>query len=274
MDALDVAPTGIDSLEHLRGFELACSKDWSELLSARRAALAGDTPQPEGQQDGRANTLARYRSISLAQRNSALSTLDEARCETLATALVSNGIVQAPTLASITAPFTHFYATSEWRATFDYIPAPLRKDWIAAIANPTPANEPSAGNAYAEWAMAMVAMLNKRGSKFLAGTDGPAAFLTPGFGLHQELVALVAAGLSPMQALTAATLRPAEFTRMQDKLGTIGNGQWADMVLLDANPLDNIRNAERIAAVIKDGQMYDRAALQSMLAALKTRNAQ
>jgi hypothetical protein len=253
---------------------MACSTEWLKLLSDRRVAFVAGATQSDGQPDEGNSILVRYRGISVTQRNLALSTPSEMRCELLAIALASNGVVQTPTLAGITAPFTHFYATSEWRSTFDYIPAPLRRDWLAAIGSPSTSDESQASKAYAEWAIAMVARLNRHGVKFLAGTDGPAAFLTPGFGLHRELVALVGAGLSPIEALTAATLRPSEFMRMQNKLGAIENGQWADMVLLDANPLDNIRNTERIAAVIKDGHLYDRAALHNMLSALKIRNEQ
>src|SRR6185436_10165753 len=76
----------------------------------------------------------------------------------------------------------------------------------------------------------------------LAGTDKGAFFAFPGFSLHDELQELVNAGLTPLEALQAATLNPAEFLHKEKELGTVEKGKIADLVLLDANPLENIHN--------------------------------
>jgi hypothetical protein len=105
------------------------------------------------------------------------------------------------------------------------------------------------------------------GIPILAGSDSPAPTVIPGFGLQEELVQLVAlAGMTPAEALRAATLGPARFLGLADSLGTVEVGKLADLVLLDADPLADIRNARRIHAVVANGRLLDRAALDRLLA--------
>jgi imidazolonepropionase-like amidohydrolase len=77
---------------------------------------------------------------------------------------------------------------------------------------------------------------------------------------------LVIAGLSPIEALRSATVNPAKFLDLDKTLGTIEQGKIADLALLDANPLEDIRNTQRINAVISNGRLFDRKALDKMLA--------
>jgi imidazolonepropionase-like amidohydrolase len=107
-----------------------------------------------------------------------------------------------------------------------------------------------------------VGMCNQAGVKIIAGTDGPGiGSLLPGFGLHRELELLVAFGLSPLQALRAATLTAAEALGKDDRLGTVDRGKFADMVVLDADPLQEIHNLRKIHLVVQGGKTYDRDAL-------------
>lgn len=95
--------------------------------------------------------------------------------------------------------------------------------------------------------------------KLLAGTDLGAPLLYPGVSLHDELAALVdSLRLTPLAAIRAATVEPARFFRMTDSLGTIEPGKIADLVILDANPLTDIRNTRRIASVIIGGRVIER----------------
>jgi imidazolonepropionase-like amidohydrolase len=104
------------------------------------------------------------------------------------------------------------------------------------------------------------------GVQLLTGTDFGAAMIFPGFALHEELALLVSeAKVPPMQVLTAATRNAARFLGAGDSLGTIEADRAADLVLLDADPLADIRNTQRIAAVIVRGRLFDRAALDSLL---------
>ena len=90
--------------------------------------------------------------------------------------------------------------------------------------------------------------------------------LVPGLSLHQELVLLADAGLTPLEALRTATLNPARVMGLADSLGTIEVGRLADLVLLDANPLADISNTQRIRAVIANGRLFRRADLDRLLA--------
>ncbi len=100
--------------------------------------------------------------------------------------------------------------------------------------------------------------LVQAGGKVLAGPDSP-NMLLPGLSFHHELQLLVDAGLTPMQAILAATQWPATFLRQQNKLGTIEEGKLADLVIVRANPLDDIRNAKEVDLVLQDGQIQDRS---------------
>ncbi|MFY9550496.1 MAG: amidohydrolase family protein, partial [Thermoanaerobaculia bacterium] len=86
------------------------------------------------------------------------------------------------------------------------------------------------------------------------------------FSLHQELQRFVDAGFTPLEALQTATINPASFLEKFLDYGTVANGKIADLVLLDANPLDDIRNTRRIRAVIANGRLYSREQLDRILA--------
>jgi imidazolonepropionase-like amidohydrolase len=109
-------------------------------------------------------------------------------------------------------------------------------------------------------------MLHKAGVPFLAGTDTPAGVhIFPGYSLHEELERFVAAGFTPLEALQTATINPARFFGIEDQAGTVEKGKFADLVLLSANPLEDIANTQKIAAVIVNGQYFRRADLDKML---------
>lgn len=112
----------------------------------------------------------------------------------------------------------------------------------------------------------MTAAMHRAGVNILAGSDVGTPFVFAGFGLHDELERLVDAGLPEPAALRAATLDPARFLEATDSLGTVAEGKLADLVLLDANPLEDIRNTRAINAVVMNGRYLHRAALDQLLA--------
>lgn len=113
----------------------------------------------------------------------------------------------------------------------------------------------------------MVPRMREAGVVILAGSDAGASnsYVYPGFSLHAELEELVAAGLSPLDALRAATVRPAAFMRRGHELGQVREGYRADLILLDADPLREIAATRGIHAVVLDGRLLGRAALDSLL---------
>lgn len=116
----------------------------------------------------------------------------------------------------------------------------------------------------------IVRKLHAAGVPFLAGTDTAAGVDTlPGPSLHHELERFVAAGFTPREALETATIRPAQFMGVENDFGAVAPGKIADLVLLDANPLIDIRNTRKIAAVVTDGRYLSRAQLDEMLARIE-----
>jgi imidazolonepropionase-like amidohydrolase len=115
----------------------------------------------------------------------------------------------------------------------------------------------------------LVPLIRQNHVSILAGTDS-STFLEergdpPGVSLHDELVFLVDAGFTQAEALRAATLNPAVFLGLSDSLGTIETKKIANLVLMDANPLQDIRNTKRITAVISEGRYLDRQVLDRMV---------
>ena len=105
----------------------------------------------------------------------------------------------------------------------------------------------------------LVGIMHRAGIPLMTGTDAPGKNAFAGFSLHDELSFFVQGGLSPMDALRSATYEPARYLNALDSMGTVQQGKIADLVLLDANPLQNIINTRRIAAVIWNGRVIDAA---------------
>jgi imidazolonepropionase-like amidohydrolase len=113
----------------------------------------------------------------------------------------------------------------------------------------------------------LVGLMNRAGVNLMTGTDLGVKWVSPGVSLHEEIALLVQGGLTPMQALQAATRNPARFLRVN--AGTVEPGKLANLVLLDANPLNNIRNIACIRAVVLNGKYFDRVQLDKFLEARK-----
>ena len=111
----------------------------------------------------------------------------------------------------------------------------------------------------------LVKAMHEAGVQFMAGSDGPDPYVFPGFSLHDELEWLVKSGFTPWQALQSATFDPAVFLGKIGQYGLVEPGHEADLVLLNANPLDNIRNTRKIFAVVANGKYYSRKDLDMML---------
>jgi hypothetical protein len=138
-----------------------------------------------------------------------------------------------------------------------------RRPWNGWAAEPVAATHPLALVERARRRL-LVAMA-VAGVPILAGSDTPNAYAAPGMSLHDELELLVASGLRPIEALRAATRAPGEFLAAADSIGAIAPGYVADLVLLTANPLVDVRHTRRIGGVITAGRYYGRSALDSLI---------
>ncbi|HJP84878.1 MAG TPA: amidohydrolase family protein [Gemmatimonadaceae bacterium] len=183
-------------------------------------------------------------------------------CRATIAALAANHAWVTPTLVSYQ-PFAHaFDSASTHPELAKYVPGIVKGGWVRRT-QAAPKSDSMIVRGF--FSFDRTRELRDAGVKLLAGSDMPQTFMYPGFSLHDELGLLVQAGLTPLEALQTATMNPAEALGMQGALGTIGQGKVADMILLDANPLENIANTRRISAVIANGRLFDRAALNQLL---------
>lgn len=126
--------------------------------------------------------------------------------------------------------------------------------------------DPAERAPHSRWVREVTRTMHRAGVRMLAGTDAGETGIFWGIGLHQELELLVSAGMTEAEALRAATLGPAEFLEANESLGTVEVGKVADLVLLEANPLEDITNTLQIAAVVTRGRLFTRNALDELLA--------
>jgi imidazolonepropionase-like amidohydrolase len=149
---------------------------------------------------------------------------------------------------------------------------PLMKwQWLEDV-DATIARDPSAAGRQAHRdfyrkGLELTGAAHRAGVGILAGTD----YVVAGADLHRELVELVEAGLTPAEALRTATVNPARYFALEAEHGTVAPGKVADLILLDADPLADVRNTQRIRAVVFGGNLYDRAALDGLQAVVRER---
>ena len=118
----------------------------------------------------------------------------------------------------------------------------------------------------------LVKAFKEAGVPMVAGTDAGTSGVVWGFSLHDEIELLVKAGLTTEEALASATRLPATWLGISDKIGTVEVGKHADLLLLDANPLDNMNNIRKIAGVFVDGRWVNKEKIDAMLSDLAKRN--
>ncbi|NNC70199.1 MAG: amidohydrolase family protein, partial [Flavobacteriaceae bacterium] len=195
--------------------------------------------------------------ILTAQRFNAVDNYDDEKANEVLKVLAKNETWQIPTLA--------LYRSTRSKENFTHLPDSIRIKWengLQAMENQEPSPD---SRKYTDWMLKMTGKIHQYEIDIMAGTDTPIGFLTPGLSLHEELSQLVEAGLSPLEALKTATLNPAIYFDLETELGWIGENTWADLVILTANPLEDISNTKQIDAVLKQGSYFDRNVLNQTL---------
>jgi imidazolonepropionase-like amidohydrolase len=228
------------------------------------AMAAGCATGAEAEREAFAATLASpldpvQRAMLFFRHERALyDTRDPASCAATIEAYRRSGMAAAPSLVG----YHHLLDGDDYPET-QLVPDAVREDWdsfrgpmqmMRSILEPVVPLQ-----------AANVRMLNEAGVLLLAATDVGVPMLVPGFSLHEELVLLVGAGLTPLEALRTATLNPARVLGLADSLGTVEAGKLADLVLLEGNPLADIANTQRIRAVVGNGRLYRRSDLNRLL---------
>ena len=247
--AAEASSSGQRSIEHLSGLTIACSREESDLRKQRvEAAAKGDNKS--------------YHAAGMRS----LDTYDPVKARSLFAQFKKNQTWQVPTLSWWSLqPQLGSVSLSDPR--LKYVPASVRKndDW-----NPDHIRQSTPPALFDDLAKAvshyraLTHALSEAGVPIMAGTDSPDPYVFPGFSLHDELALLVESGLTPAQALRTATYNPALFLGASE-YGAAEKGMIADLVLLDDNPLEDIRNTRKISAVIVGGTLFSRKDLDRML---------
>lgn len=241
---LDAAVAGQRSSEHLMQAFEACSSSETKFLDERRGvggdALAG---------------------LLEAQEPQVLRKFDRRTCRRISESLAATGQVQDPTLVIQMLKSDEKPGNDpRWRL----LRADEQARWERIFASQS-AQSHRVEKQRLDVALQILSAMNKAGVPVMAGTDAPMPNVYPGYSLHEELELLVESGLSPREALRAATLTPAEFLGIAADSGSVAAGRRADLVLLDADPTQDIRNTRRIDAVLIDGRLLRRAQLDALL---------
>jgi imidazolonepropionase-like amidohydrolase len=250
---LEASDAGQKSIEHLTGVDLACSSREHEIrgeLLRRGTEMTNDT---------------RW-SLEAVE---AIASYSEEKATKVFAHLAQNHTWQVPTFVA----FLQDAQFNDSRVTVDarlkYIPPTIQKRWneyARQHAGPSPWDK------VFEKRLSMVSVMHRAGIPMLAGTDAAwgVPYIYAGFSLHDELALFVRAGLTPLESLQTATLNPARFLGRTQDLGTIEKGKLADMVMLTANPLEDIHNTQKIDAVFVNGRLLTRRDLDALLAQAET----
>ena len=249
----EASDAGMRSIEHIvySGLALDCSSREKEL---REAAL-----------QARANRDA---AASAKVLTDAADSFSAEKAAELWARFKKNGTWVVPTLHSISAQTPSKLTPEEQVADpqLDFVPEALRKEWDPRL----PDNKASEGD-QKWWARQfandekLTREMHRAGVATLAGSDSLDRFVFPGSSLHAELRLLQSNGYTPLEALQSATRDAARFFGREKEFGTVALGAHADLVLLEANPLDDIANTKKISAVVREGVFLDRAALDKLL---------
>lgn len=257
---MEAAAAGQRSQEHLLQILESCSTHENELRAHRVATMLDKSMSGE----------ARMRLLAFGDAD--VSDYSEQKASALFQTFVRDGVWQTPTLVVLSG----FARARDQDFINDprrkYLPKSWTDQWdprqTSFLKDLSPADY-DALNARIHLLLRrhekLVGDMQRAGVEFLAGTDANGANpVLPGFGLHEELALLVASGLTPMEALQCATRNAARYFGHAD-FGTIEVGKSADLVLLNANPLEDIGNTEKIEAVVLRGRYFSRSDLDQML---------
>ena len=242
VSAFAVASAGQRSIEHLTGIGETCSSKEDELRKKEWT--------PEVEKELRA-------------------TFDKEKCRRLYNLFAKNRTYNVPTMVLHRGMLEYDNTAFRSRPALVFISESELREWEDSP-------QLVRGKALAERQrrfgeiLDIVREMNNSGVPLLAGTDNNNPFVVPGFDLHDELELFVKAGLTPIQALRTATLNPAKYLGATDLFGSIASGMTADLLLLDANPTNDIKNTRRIFGVVSNGNYFGRAKLDAMLDKART----
>jgi imidazolonepropionase-like amidohydrolase len=256
--AAEASDAGQKSIEHLSHVLLGCSREEAALMEqgltnprrvqTRQGLVLWPPPVP-------------------------VDTYDPEKAKVLFEKFARNGTWQTPTFTVLHLHAFWSDAETKGHARLEYVPAAVRRAWensaFAQLVSSTPPADAAEGRKAFDLDLKIVGQMFHAGVGILPGCDTDIPYIVQGFSLHDELEWLVKAGLTPMEALQAATIRPAEYFGITGWLGAIAEGKVADLVLLNGDPVQDVVNTRKIESVMAGGHYLSRADLDRMLEKLK-----
>lgn len=192
--------------------------------------------------------------------------VDESRIPELARATREAGVAVVPTQSLWETLMGAYDAASlSARSELRYVPRNMVQGWVNAQNQSYASANQEAVTKLLQLRNRMLDALSEAGAIVLMGTDAPQRFSVPGFALYRELPVMVQAGMTPYEVLVSGTSAVAKFFGIEAEAGTIAVGKRADLILLDANPLQDIRNIERRAGVMVNGRWLPEAEIRRRL---------
>ncbi len=233
----DAAAAGLRSSEHLFGFEKVIAKLLGEHFATTYVGMGSD-----------AGYLQRLGEVNPEELQGVYRRLRESGLTVCPTVVTFKTFTQVKTIQAGSFPHSEYISQSVldiWKSQWsqqDDLPDKIWQNWAQ-----------------------MVSELNTAGVSLMVGTDLITPGIIPGYSVHEEMAIWQEAGIQPADVLRSATLVPVQFMGLEDRLGAVAEGKSASLVLLRANPLEDIHNAQLIEAVFLRGQYYSRDDLNRLL---------
>ena len=204
----------------------------------------------------------------LLQVGALLDQVDESRIPELVQATVDAGAWVVPTMVLWETAFRGSVELLPERPEVRYMPLETVDRWRQAVDTRIGASDIEVNRRVADLRRRILRALHLGGANIALGTDSPQIFSVPGFAMHHEMALYVEVGMTPYDVLEIGTRRPAEYFGAADEFGTVAVGRRADLMLLDANPIDDIANVRDPAGVMVRGRWLERAEIDEHLTAI------
>ena len=272
VDAVQAAKEGMLSIEHLGPVDSVLISCSTNEASARKA-IGSEANVNMSAEIGKI-TIANPLLVRLMANQNAflktrmiIDTYSDSKCKKVAEAFANYKTWHVPTLIRNQTMQNADKAEYSASPNLQYVPRATREYWEGVAKQFTKTVKPVARETLRQLSqmdMKLVKLFDQQGVKMLTGSDVGGMWVVPGVSLHQEFDLLAKAGLTPLKVLQMTTLNGAEFLGKRTSMGTVEMGKDANLVLLDANPLQSVANLHKINAVIRDGKFYSQDTLEKM----------